>query len=65
MLPRLVLAAGLALAGLAATATPALAYEVICVAPPMDTDEEPILPSGIKVPRQACVPLLVDIPPAP
>ena len=64
MLPRLLLAAGLALAGLATTTTPVAAYQVLCVAPPMDTDEEPVLlPPGVRVPRQACVPIPVELPP--
>lgn len=63
MLPRLLLAAGLAFAGLAA-ATPAAADDV-CWAPPADHDEEPILPGGAKFPREVCVPTFIDIPPAP
>ena len=65
MLPRLFLAAALALPGLAVAATPAVAYDNFCASIPADYDEEPILPGGIKMPRVVCVPILIDIPPAP
>ena len=62
MLPRLTVAAALALAGLVTAATPASAYWVICADVTRYYDEAPVLPPGVSQPHEVCLPLPVPPP---